>query len=81
MSSTTAVTARCTACREARDPADLLLVHVDGRPAYSVCRPSFRPPALSVYRSAQCFRDVGPASRERIELLSDYLARQPEARR
>ncbi len=76
MSSTTAVTARCTACRSVRDSADLLIVSIEGAPRYCVCRPSFRPSTLSVSRAAPCFRDVGPASLERIELLSDFLARQ-----
>lgn len=76
MSSTTATLARCTSCRELRDPVDLLLVSIEGRPSYSVCRP------LSYIRSGYgggtpCFRVTGPASSERIEVLADYLAREP----
>lgn len=76
MSSTTATAARCTSCRELRDPADLLLVSVNGRPAYAVCRPAYRHRSDPVYRMVPCFRTVGSASRERIELLSSYLAKQ-----
>ena len=76
MSSTTATLARCTSCRQLRDPTDLLLVHVNGRPAYCVCRPAYRVRTDPVYSSTPCFRVTGPASSEIIEMLTDYLARQ-----
>ena len=60
-------TARCTACGEPRDPSEPLLVHVDGRPAYAVCRPTV---------SRFCFRTAtGPRECERMGPRSAYLAR------
>jgi len=67
MTSTTSTVARCTTCRQSRDPSELLLVFVHGMPSHAVCRPSI---------NGMCFRvGTGPASSERIEPLASYLAR------
>ena len=65
MSSTTQDGAYCSACRVRRPAEALILVSpVDGRTPYCVCRASV---------SGPCFRSIGPASSERIQLLANYI--------